>query len=291
MEILKKDIDIYYRIWDDVTEKRAVLQIFHGMVEHINRYDDFAKFLNKNGVIVVGMDARGHGKTGENSHLGYFSNSDGWNKVIEDQRDLLKLMKEKYPKSSYFLLGHSMGSFFARDYINRYPDDFDFAIIMATGNATDPNYKLARLMLKFFNPLKPAKLMNSMAFGSYNKPIENPSTEFDWLSKDDLQVKKYIDDPLCGFLVKNSFYKDFMNGMKSVEEKEKQAKFSKPVLFVAGQEDPVGGMGKYVEAADDNYEDKKLILYPNMRHEILNELDNKKVYHDILTWINEQITA
>lgn len=291
MEILKKDIDIYYRIWDDVTEKRAVLQIFHGMVEHINRYDDFAKFLNKNGVIVVGMDARGHGKTGENNHLGYFSNSDGWNKVIEDQRDLLKLMKEKYPKSSYFLLGHSMGSFFARDYINRYPDDFDSAIIMATGNATDPNYKLARLMLKFFNPLKPAILMNSMAFGSYNKPIENPSTEFDWLSKDDLQVKKYIDDPLCGFLVKNSFYKDFMNGMKSVEEKEKQAKFSKPVLFVAGQEDPVGGMGKYVEAAADNYEDKKLILYPNMRHEILNELDNKKVYHDILTWINEQITA
>lgn len=289
MEILKKDIDIYYKVWDEVKEKKAVLQIFHGMVEHINRYDDFARFLNQNGTIVYGMDVRGHGQTGEHSHLGYFSNQDGWNKVIEDQRDLRSLMKDRYPDLPFCLMGHSMGSFFVRDYINRYPEDFDLAIVMATGKADDPNYKLARLMLKFFNPLKPAKLMNLMAFGSYNKQIENPRTEYDWLSNDRNQVNKYIEDPMCGSLVKNSFYKDFMNGMKSIASQEESVKMKRPVLFVAGQEDPVGNMGQSVSEVAEHYPNKEVILYPKMRHEILNEIDNMRVYKDIVGWIEKNL--
>lgn len=290
MEILKKEIEIYYRVWDDVGNPKACLQIFHGMVEHVSRYDDFAKFLNENGIVVYGMDIRGHGQTGLHSHLGYFDKKDGWNKVLQDQRDLLKLMKDRYHKLPFFLLGHSMGSFLARDYINKFRDDFDCAIIMATGNAHDFKYGFARTILKYLNPLKPAKLMNNLAFASYNKQISNPRTQFDWISNDENQVNKYINDPLCGFLVKNSFYKDFMYGMKSIADYEKTTKLKIPILFVAGLDDPVGNKGEYVTKTARYYPNKKVILYENMRHEILNEINNIKVYKDLLSWIEHNQT-
>lgn len=289
MEILKKDIDIYYRLWDDVREKRAFIQIFHGMVEHIGRYEDFAKFLNEHGIVVYGMDVRGHGLTGKNSNLGYFAKEDGWNRVLEDQKDLFEAMKIENPDKPFFLLGHSMGSFFARNYINKYPSDFDACIVMATGKADEPSYAFARFILKFLNPLKPAKFMDSMAFSSYNRAVKNPKTQYDWLSKDEESVKKYLEDPYCGFMVKNSFYRDFMEGMKFISKLEKNPTYKRPVLFLAGQEDPVGKMGEFVKEAAGHYPNKKLILYPGMRHEILNEIDNQKVYQDILSWINSKI--
>lgn len=286
MELLKKDINIFYKVWDEVEQAKAILQIFHGMVEHIERYDDFARFLNTKGIIVYGMDIRGHGKTGvENNELGVFATNDGWDKVLADQKDLFELMVKKYPNIPKILLGHSMGSFFARNYINIFPKDFDAAIIMGTGKADDPSYKLADLMLRFFNPLKPAKLMNSMAFGSYNKFFEKPNTDFDWLSRDAVQVKKYIDDPLSGFLVKNSFYKDFMKGMHTVAKHEKNPNQELKLLFVSGDKDPVGGMGKFVNEAADIYKQAERKLYPDMRHEILNEIGRQEVYDDLASWI------
>ncbi len=289
MEIIKRDIDIYYRVWDDVTEPLAYLQLIHGMVEHISRYDEFARFLNSKGVIVVGMDIRGHGQTGRHTSLGEFAKEDGWNKVLEDQYMLCCEMKKKYKGLPAVVLGHSMGSFLTRNLINLHPDLFDLAIIMGTGNSHGANLSIARLLLKFLNPSKDAKFMDKMAFGSYNKFIENPNTSFDWISTDPIQVEKYINDDLCGFMVKNSFYRDFMEGMKNITDLEKQAKFTKDILFISGDKDPVGDMGKGVVEASKNYKKSAYILYENMRHEILNEKDKYKVYDDIYKWIEGKI--
>lgn len=286
MKTLEKKSEIYYKLWDNVQNPKAVLQVFHGMVEHILRYENFAKFLNANSIIVVGMDIRGHGKTGATSNkLGYLADEDGWDLVIEDQHDLYLQLRNRYSSLPFILLGHSMGSFFARSYINTYPNDFDKAIIMGTGKVDDISYKFARLLLSFMNKSKDANMMDSMAFGSYNKSIDQPKTAYDWLSHDQNQVQKYVNDPLCGFMVKNSFYKDFMYGMNKIAKLEKDVQYKKPVLFIAGKEDPVGNYGKFVEEAFNKYKPKgnaKLTLYPKMRHEILNEIDRNKVYEDIL---------
>lgn len=287
MKKFSKDIDIYYEVWDQVESPKGLVQIFHGMAEHVMRYEDFANFLNNNGYIVYGMDKRGHGQTGESSSLGKFSDENGWEKVLEDQKDLFEIMKKQFPNLKCFLLGHSMGSFFARNYINLYPEDFDGAIIMGTGKADDPSYKAARIMLKFFKDQKPAKLMDKLAFGAYNKEFKNPRTNFDWLSRDEKQVDKYIEDKYCGFMMTNSFYKDFMKGMKYISELEEKATFNKNLLFVAGDKDPVGKNGRSVNEAAQKYTHARVILYEDMRHEILNEIDNLQVYKDILDFLEE----
>lgn len=289
MEILKRDIDIYYRIWDDVKEPLAYLQLIHGMVEHIGRYDEFARFLNSKDIVVVGMDIRGHGQTGSNIRLGEFAKEDGWSKVLEDQRALCEKMKGKYKGLPAVVLGHSMGSFLTRNLINLHPDLFDYAIIMGTGSSHGPSRSIARFLLKFLNPSKDAVFMDKMAFGSFNKIIKNPRTSFDWISRDPIQVDKYIADDLCGFMVKNSFYRDFMGGMKQVTDLEKQASFTKDILFVSGDRDPVGDMGKGVIEACKNYKKSGYILYEGMRHEILNEKDKYKVYNDIYMWIKGKV--
>lgn len=287
MQVLKKDINIYYRIWDQVKEAKAILQIFHGMVEHIERYDDFARFLNDKGIIVYGMDVRGHGRTGLENGLGCFCNKDGWKKVLEDQKDLRDFMIEEYPDLPRILLGHSMGSFFARTYINTFPDDFDAAIIMGTGKTDDPSYALLRLMLRFFNPMKPAKLINSLAFGGFNKYFKDAKTDYDWLSRDQDQVKKYIEDPLCGFLVKNSFYKDFADGMSLITQLEEKSNQDIKILFISGQKDPVGAMGQHVLEAAKKYPQADVKIYKDMRHEILNEISNQQVYDYLAIWIEK----
>lgn len=289
MNKLKNNRKIYYKLWNEVNGPKVCLQIFHGMVEHINRYDDFARFMNASGIIVVGMDVRGHGRTGiANGQLGLFSNDDGWNKVIDDQHSLHLEMKQLYPDLTHVLLGHSMGSFFARDYINTYPNNFSKVVIMGTGKADSISYKFASSMLHFMDDKKQARLMDKLAFGGYSKAVKSANTSYDWLSHDHLEVKKYIEDPLCGFMVKNSFYKDFMYGMKKIAKLEKDISYKSSILFISGEEDPVGNFGKSVKetyVSYNNIAESQLILYPKMRHEILNEIDKQRVYQDILNYI------
>lgn len=289
MEILKKDIDIYYEIWGEVDSPKLILQIFHGMSEHISRYENFANFLGKYGILVYGMNVRGHGNTGLSSNsLGYFSDDNGWDKVLQDQKDLRDIIKSKYPNTPSCLLGHSMGSFFARHYINKYPADFDSCIIMGTGKADNPSYMFASLILKFLNKKSPSKLIHSLAFGGFNKGIKNPKTSLDWLSTDEGQVKRYIEDDFCDIKITNGFYSDFMKSMKSISSLEKTISTSIPCLFISGKDDPVGNLGKSVSEVYDNYKksvDASLKLFPNMRHELLNEKGNQKVYDFILDWI------
>lgn len=291
MNILKRDINIFYECWNNVEKPVAVLQIFHGMAEHITRYSNFAGYLNRNGIIVFGIDARGHGETGKEANsIGHFADSDGWEKVVSDQKAIYEYMKAQYPDLPFYLLGHSMGSFLARDFINRYPDYFSKVIAMGSGKANDVSYGAARFILSFLNKKAPSKLIHGLAFGAYNKNIENPKTLFDWLSTDDMKVQEYIDDEFCGIPVTNGFYRDFMHGMQCIAESEKDISYHKKILFISGDKDPVGKMGAFVR---ENYEryinaaEAEIKLYNGLRHEILNEIGREEVYADIVEWLKK----
>lgn len=290
MDTLKRDIDIFYRIWDKVEKPKAIIQIFHGMVEHISRYHDFAKYLNDHSYIVVGMDMRGHGQTGlKQGRLGHFADQKGWEKILEDQKFLYDRLKKQYDLPIY-LFGHSMGSFLARQYINTFPKDFQKVVICGTGSASDISYMGARFILRFLDKNANSKFIHNLAFGGYNKQVKNPKTDYDWLSTDHSQVKKYIDDPLCGGQVSNQFYVDFMSGMKEISKLEKSTKYTDSIFFISGRQDPVGNKGNYVIEVFDKYNksrQKSFHIYQDMRHEILNEVNNDEVYQDILEFFEK----
>lgn len=282
-------------------QPRAVIQIEHGIAEHIHRYEDFMRFLAENGFIAVGDDHLGHGKSISNpDEQGFFAETDGWDHVVRDMDLLRDRMRRQYPDLPYIFFGHSMGSFLVRTYLIRYPDKYDAAIISGTGQQSAAlvlgGYTIASFLTRRNGPRSEGETLNKIAFGAYCDKIDKPRTEFDWLSRDPETVDKYIADPLCGFVPKVSLYRDMMGGirmisaLKNVEKMNKEA----PVLFFSGQEDPVGDYGVGVEKAYKNFckaglMDVMMRLYPGGRHEMLNEINRDEVYQDILRWLNEKM--
>ena len=287
--------------WIPEGEVKAVLQIAHGMVEFIDRYDRFANFLTSQGFYVVGNDHLGHGKsvTGE-SELGYFAKKDGNLCVIGDIHQLREDTVKKYPDVPYFLLGHSMGSFLARQYIEMYGDGLKGAIIMGTGSQPNSTLKmgmnLTSLMMKIKGDHHRSKLVNNMALGSYNKSFEPSRTKNDWLTKDEKIVDAYEANPLNQFMFTVNGYNNMFRGMLFAQTRENLDKIPKelPILVVSGENDPVGEFGKGPKAVAETYKnigikDVTLKLYPDDRHEILNELDKETVDKDLLQWMEERM--
>ena len=280
---------------------RAVIQIAHGVAEHINRYDDFMSFLAENGFVVAGNDHLGHGQSFESvGDMGFFAEEDGWDRVVEDMDKLRDIMRQAYPDLPYIFFGHSMGSFLTRTYLIRYPEKYDAAILSGTGHQGKAlvlaGSAAAELMVKTKGPRGDGKVLNDMAFGSYCKQIADPRTPFDWLSRDEAVVDKYIADPLCGFVAKTSLYRDMMAGVKFITSQKNIDSMSKdqPIYFMSGEADPVGEYGKGMERAYQAFckaglHDVTIRLYPDGRHEMLNELNKDKVYQDILNWINARL--
>lgn len=293
----RNNTKIFYKEWKNTEKPKAVLHIVHGMAEHILRYNDFANFLNNNGIDVYGMDARGHGKTGQNSkNLGHYKKND-WNEILEDIDFLMNIQMKNYDNNvPFFILGHSMGSFLTRNYINKFSPNISGAIIMGTGNSDSfLLYGFTKFVTSLKNKKDIAKFVHKSAFKNNNQKISNTKTSFDWLTSDDKEVKKYIDDPLCGMYMTNGFYNEFMKGMFQISKLEKNISKSNyisktPILFVSGKDDPVGKYGQYVINTKNKYTNNKnqlidIILYENMRHEILNEVHKQIVYDDILKFI------
>ena len=280
---------------------RAIVQIAHGIAEHIDRYEAFMRFLAENGFVAVGNDHLGHGKSiARLEEQGIFAEKDGWNYVVEDMKKLRELAKEQFPNLPYIFFGHSMGSFLTRTFLIRYPDLYDAAILSGTGHQSaaliNGGYLAAELMTKLKGPRASGQALNDMAFGSYCKRIENPRTPFDWLSRDSETVDRYIADPLCGFVCKTSRYRDMMGGLKFLTNQKNINKMNKkpPVYFMSGAEDPVGDYGAGVEKAYKAFcradlTDVMIRLYPGGRHEMLNELNRDDVMQDILNWLNEKM--
>lgn len=293
--------NIHARICAPEAKPKAVVQILHGIAEYIDRYDDFMSFLASNGILAAGTDHLGHGKSIEApEQQGFFANEDGWDYAIKDEMILYSAMKENYPDVPFILFGHSMGSFMARTIIIKHPDAFDAAIISGTGNQgkllVSGGYFMGNTVVAFKGAHHYSKFLNNVAFGSYNKIYDDVKTDFDWLSRDEENVQKYIDDPLCGFIPSAGLFRDMMTGIKFITKFKNLEAMNKdmPVYFMSGEKDPVGECGKGVRIAYENFlkvgmKDVTMKLYPEGRHEMLNELNRDEVYADILAWIQSKI--
>jgi len=292
---------IFVRTWANVETPRGVLQIAHGMAEHSARYEPFARICNEQGFIVVANDHRGHGQTGEKSGvMGYFAARDGFERVVDDLHAIHTWTEEKYPGLPVFLMGHSMGSFLARRYLQKYGDSIDGAILMGSGG--DPGFAVrlgkfvARMQMRK-DPTKPSKLLDKMAFGTYNRNIKDARTKFDWLSRDDYEVQKYIEDPYCGIVCSSGFFYDLFTGLQTIHDPALIHHIPKaiPLLVVSGDADPVGGYGRGVaefvgQLKKYGISNIVMKLYPGARHELLNEINKAEVVEDITKWLEERVT-
>ncbi len=280
---------------------KCVLQIVHGMEEYIDRYDEFAKFMNKCDICVIGNDHLGHGQSVSDGVMhGYFGEDDIATVVVRDVHRLKKMVQEQLPDVPFFIMGHSMGSFITRNYICRYGTGIKGAVIMGTGFM--PNIALGtgqfitRTMALFHGWEYKSPFVQKMAFGAYQKRIENPETGVDWLSANEENVQNYIADPLCGFgFTVNGFYTlfEFIKRAQSASWRKKIPK-ELPMFFVAGAEDPVGGYGEGVKKAFSLYQkagmsDLSIKLYEKDRHEILQEDDWGRIAQDIYEWITKRM--
>jgi len=288
--------------WIPIGEIRCILQISHGMLEHIERYDDFARALVEKGVFVVGNDHLGHGSSLlREEDRGYFCQDDGNTVLIEDIYNLMKIIKNKYPTAPYFLLGHSMGSFLIRQFISIYGDDIDGAIIVGTGHQPYGLIKLGQLVIAFISVFKGwkyrSRFVNYLAIGGYNKKFEPSRTSVDWLSRDEEVVDKYLADPRITFIFTLNAYYNMFKGMSYLYKKQFIEKIPKelPIKLLSGKNDPVGRFGKDVKKVYDEYislgmKNVSLKLYDDYRHEIINELNKEVVYNDIINWLSEMIS-
>ncbi len=286
--------------WDPEGEPKAVLQIIHGMTEYVGRYDEFASFLADHGFCVVGNDHIGHGDSVNSpDDYGYFREKNGNKCLLEDIRTLQEMTRKKYPDVPYFILGHSMGSFLARQYIARYGDGLAGAVIMGTGSQPAATLSSAMLLCRLIALARGWKyrsqLIKNMASGNYNKRCGD-KTPAEWLSKNDENKAAYLSNPKCTFIFTVNGYYNLFYSFKDCQDKKTVAKIRKdlPILIVSGAEDPVGNYGKGVEQAyklyqDAGIEDLQMKLYEGDRHEILNELDREQVYQDLLDWFEKRI--
>ena len=287
--------------WRQEGDIRAVVQILHGVSEHISRYDHFARFLCDHGFAVVGHDHLGHGDSvGEGDTPIFFGHGNTWNTVVDDAYALHCRIKESFPGTKLVLMGHSMGSFLCRTYLIRYAGTVDAAIVMGTG--WQPGAKLsgglaiAGLMAKK-DPTNASAFVNNLAFGSYNAPFKPQRTAFDWLSADTDNVDAYIADPKCGESATVGLFHEMLWGIRFNQRFSSLNKMDghTPVLLISGGDDPVGDMGRgvrqtYTEFKRSGVADCTIILYPGLRHEILNEkAQQDKVYGDILSWLEDKV--
>lgn len=291
--------------WYPDGEPKAILQIVHGMIEYIERYEDYAVFMADNGYIVCGEDHLGHGWTAKDeSELGFFGKN-GNAHVIADIGKLREIIQEKHPELPYLMLGHSMGSFLTRQYLVEGEEKANAcglsgAIIMGTGWTPGPVLKLGMAITGVLGAIRgerhKSRLVEGMAFGTYNKRISNSRTEKDWLTKVDEIVDENLSNPKSNYqFTVNGFYNMF-KGITRAQDIKAMGRLPEglKLLLVAGTEDPVGGYGEgvrktFMALTDNSPCDVDIIMYDGDRHEILNETDRDEVYADLLEWLNSCI--
>lgn len=280
---------------------KGVIQIVHGMAEHIDRYDDFARFLVGRGFVVCAEDHIGHGDSAADpSEFGHMPAHGGKDILVGDVHTLRRMASELFPSAPYIMYGHSMGSFIVRSYIAQHGEGLAACVLSGTGNVPSALSTMGRTLARILAAVRGERyrsaLIDGMGAGGYGKQIENARTQLDWLSTDDSVVDAYIADERCGFMFTVGGYATLLDLTAEVVTPACAAGVPKdlPVLFVAGDGDPVGDMGKGVEAAAQLLRDAGVTtvdctLYAGMRHEIHNEIGYEKVYDDIATWIDGHI--
>lgn len=290
----KDDLNLSVSIIEPKGEAKGIVQISHGMAEHKERYYDFMKYLSENGYICVIHDHRGHGASvKDKKDLGYFY-SENIDFIVDDLYKITKYIKNKYPNLKVTLFSHSMGTLVARNYLKKYDDEINKIILCGppTKNSLSTvGIIIAEILNLFYKKNTPNKILNNMTFGNYNK---KEKLENGWISENIENVKNYNEDKLCGYIfTTNGFINLYKLMKKAFDKKDWKLKNKELKSYViAGENDPViqnkikfEKLVKFLK--EIGYRNVKAKLYKNMKHEILNEKDNKKVYEDILNFINE----
>ncbi|MGI4742650.1 MAG: alpha/beta fold hydrolase [Janthinobacterium lividum] len=294
---------LYYTLFEpDHQPAKASLLLLHGMAEHHQRYAEFAQYLTIQGFAVLAYDQLGHGHTALNSaELGFFQLTNPAERVIRDAEQMAAHLASLFPAVPHFILGHSMGSFVVRCLLQQAGGCFQGAILMGTAAAT-PGASLMRALLGILNKLAPrrrTKLLNSF-FGWLNnrffkEPAPNDSTK--WLSANEQNQVAYLHDPLCGIPFTNNGFYTLLSLMRRATEGPWTRGIPKtlPLLLVSGQDDPVGQFGKGVRRVAQQLQQAgfqwvQQILYPGMRHEILNEVRKQQVYREVASWLTALAT-
>lgn len=297
-----KKTDIHVIAWRPAGMPRAIVQICHGMQEYIERYEAFALWLTKRGIMVVGHDHLGHGRSvRSDSDYGFFHEYDGNECLLADIDTVRRVMQRRFPDVPYFVLGHSMGSGLTRQYMARYGRKLSGVILSgAVAKQSVPLIWAGKLICRIdgvlFGQHHRSRFIQKMAMGGYNKRFEPSETGADWISSDTAVVNKYARDPMCAFgFTTNGFY-TLIDGTQRAQSRNLLNRIPEglPVLLVAGEDDPVGGFGGGVRRLYRNYKkrgmrDVCIRIYPGMRHEILNEREKKLVYRDIWKWVERHI--
>ena len=293
--------NISARKWIDESkeEYKGVIQIVHGMQEHIGRYSDFANFLVKHGYIVIGHDHLGHGNTAKTEEeLGHFSNQNGWDYLVEDIHRIQNQMQQEYLGLPYIILGHSMGSLLVRTYVAKYQDNISGIIISGTsGQIKDltSGIALIKIMEFFLGKQYRSKLIEYLVVGSFNRKFKPTKTKADWTTSDENEVTKFVQDEKCGKNFTLQAYLDLLQGTKWLAKQENiNNTLHVPILIFSGSLDPVGEQETGVKRVYEmlrktGNKNVTLKFFENGRHEMLNEKNRQEVYEFVLNWIKENI--
>ena len=282
-------------------EVRAVLQLSHGMVEFIDRYKPLAENLAARGILVTGNDHLGHGgsiRTKED--YGYFGEPDGNRAVLEDLHAVTTLTKQLYPGVPNFLLGHSMGSFIAREFAAAYGNSLTAVVFMGTSaGISTAMWKAERTYLNMLKKAKGARAkipsLEKIATGPYNKKFKPNRTNYDWVTSKEEEVDRFVNDPLCGFPLTVQGYIDLGTLLYAINTDQWYRRVPKalPILLISGENDPVGDMGKGVRRVFDKLNktghDVKLTLYPRIRHALITEMNSAQVYEDLYAFFSSHL--
>jgi len=293
-----KSIHVYH--WAPDAAPKACVLIAHGMAEHASRYARFAAILTASGYEVWAPDHRGHGKTASEGELGWLADQDGFRRVVDDLHGLAGQIRREHPGKKLFLFGHSWGSFLSQGYCALYGGELAGCVLSGTAGDGGATVRAGRLVAAIGCALRGQKarapLLNTMSFGSFNKAFLPARTQFDWLSRDAAEVDAYIHDPLCGFICTYGFFRDLLAGLSWIHAPATMAAIPRtlPILMIAGAKDPVGAAAGTLDWLYRTYTslgiaDLQLKLYPDGRHEVLNDTCRDEAAADVLAWFEARV--
>ena len=276
---------------------RGMVQLVHGMAEHMGRYHEFMRYLAQNGYAACGIDQLGHGRSAHEGRYGFFAERDGWKRLVDDQYRFGKIIRSEAPGLQRFLLGHSMGSFIARLYAARHPRGLAGLILSGTargGMRIELAMRMAALSVRRNGPYYVDDRLSKLVIGSFNDHFRPAATDYDWLSRDAESVRRFVEDPACGFVFTASGFRDLFTLLNACNEPRCFSALEKdtPVLLLSGAEDPVGEFGAGPTRVYDRYlkagvQDVELLLYDGARHELLNETNRAEVWRELLGWLDD----